>query len=411
MSNLPEGWVETTLGEIASINPREPMKKGTIAKCVAMEKLPAFDKRITGFELKPFKGGTKFRNGDTLLARITPCLENGKTAYVDILDEGEVGFGSTEYIVIREKEDLSDKQFLFYLATSPRFREIAIKCMTGTSGRQRVQTDVLINRPLFLPPLPEQKAIADMLSSFDEKIELLREQNKTLETLAQTIFKEWFVHFNFPDQQGKPYKTNGGEMVESELGLIPQGWRVGMLSEIAEFLNGLALQKYPPIDGQETLPVIKTRELKQGVTAQTDKANTELDKKYIIDNGDVLFSWSGSLEVVLWKHGKGALNQHLFKVSSKDYPKWFYYYWTLHHLRWFRSIAADKATTMGHIQRKHLDEAKVLIPSGDIMEQGTALFAPMIEKIVVTNGQIQTLSKTRDTLLPKLMSGQVRVKF
>jgi len=246
--------------------------------------------------------------------------------------------------------------------------------------------------------------------SFSKKIELLREQNKTLETLAQTIFKEWFVHFNFPDQHGKPYRNNGGAMVESELGLIPKGWRVGKLSEIAEFLNGLALQKYPPIDGQETLPVIKIREFKQGVTAQTDKANTELDKKYIIDNGDVLFSWSGSLEVVLWKYGKGALNQHLFKVSSKYYPKWFYYYWTLYHLRWFRSIAADKATTMGHIQRKHLDEAKVLIPSGDIMEQGTALFAPMIERIIVTNEQIQTLSKIRDTLLPKLMSGQVRVQ-
>jgi type I restriction enzyme S subunit len=145
---------------------------------------------------------------------------------------------------------------------------------------------------------------------------------------AQTIFKEWFGKYQIGDE-------------------LPEGWRVGKLSEIADFLNGLALQKYPAIQGKETLPVIKIRELKQGVTENTDKANTELDKKYIINNGDILFSWSGSLEVVIWKYGKGVLNQHLFKVSSKEYPKWFYYHWTLHHLKEFKNVAANKATTMG----------------------------------------------------------------
>src|SRR5690554_6735726 len=150
--SIPKGWVETTLGEIAIINPRESIKKGEIATNIPMAYLDSFSKKIQSFEIKEFKGGTKFRNGDTLLARITPCLENGKTAYVDILNEDEVGFGSTEYIVIREKKDFSDKHFLYYLSTSPLLREIAIKVMTGTSGRQRVQTDVLINRKLNIPP-------------------------------------------------------------------------------------------------------------------------------------------------------------------------------------------------------------------------------------------------------------------
>lgn len=180
MNCYPDDWVDTTLGEIAEINPRETIKKGVLAKAIAMDKLASFDKKITGFELKEFKGGCKFKNGDTLLARITPCLENGKTAYVDILEEDEVGFGSTEYIVIREKEKLSNKQFLFYLSTSPYFRKVAIKCMTGTSGRQRVQTDVLTNKIFIIPPLSEQKSIAKLLSSFDEKIELLRVQNERL---------------------------------------------------------------------------------------------------------------------------------------------------------------------------------------------------------------------------------------
>jgi type I restriction enzyme S subunit len=190
---------------------------------------------------------------------------------------------------------------------------------------------------------------------------------------------------------------------------LPDGWRVGKLSEIADFLNGLALQKYPPIAGEETLPVIKIRELKQGITSNTDKANTLLNEKYIINNGDVLFSWSGSLEVVIWKYGRGALNQHLFKVSSENYPKWFYYFWTLHHLKEFKNVAANKATTMGHINRRHLDEAIILIPDIMTMNKIGKGLSSVLEKTENNTTQIQTLKKTRDTLLPKLMSGALRV--
>ncbi len=135
----------------------------------------------------------KFRNGDTLVARITPCLENGKTAYVDVLEENEVGFGSTEYIVIREREGVSDRQFLYYFLISPEFRDVAILSMSGSSGRQRVQTDVVRDHFFSLPPLPEQRAIASILSSFDDKIDLLHRQNKTLEAMAEALFRQWFV--------------------------------------------------------------------------------------------------------------------------------------------------------------------------------------------------------------------------
>jgi len=389
-NSLPNGWVETTLREIAIINPRESIKKGELATNIPMANLDSFSKKIQSFDKKEFKGGTKFKNGDTLLARITPCLENGKTSFVDILKEDEIGFGSTEYIVIREKENISDKHFLFYLSISPKFREIAIKLMTGTSGRQRVQTDSLIEKKFFFPKLPEQIAIAKILTAFDDKIELLQAQNKTLETTAQTLFKEWFGKYQIGDA-------------------LPKGWRVGKLSEIAEFLNGLALQKFPPISGEETLPAIKIRELKQGITSNTDMTNTHLNQKYIVDNGDVLFSWSGSLEVVIWQYGKGALNQHLFKVTSENYPKWFYYFWIIHHLREFKGIASDKATTMGHINRKHLDLAEVIIPNIETFKKLNSLFIPLIEKVENNSQQIQTLKQTRDTLLPKLMSGQLRV--
>lgn len=163
-------WEETTLGEAAKINPSESLNVGSAVKYVAMEHLMPFTRKVEQYEIKEFKSGSKFRNGDTLLARITPCLENGKTAFVDFLKENEIAFGSTEFIVIRNKENISDKKYLYYFATSLNFRDAAIKSMTGTSGRQRVQTDLIANKIFLFPLLPEQKAIAAVLSSLDDKV-------------------------------------------------------------------------------------------------------------------------------------------------------------------------------------------------------------------------------------------------
>jgi restriction endonuclease S subunit len=185
--------VKVTLDDVAIINPIESLKKGQLAKKIAMESLQPFTKNPSGFSWEEFNGGMKFRNGDTLVARITPCLENGKTSYIDILNEGEIGFGSTEYIVLREKPQISDKQFLYYFCISPIFRDVAILSMTGSSGRQRVQTDVVRQHLFELPPIKEQKTIASVLSSLDDKIDLLHRQNKTLEAMAETLFRQWFV--------------------------------------------------------------------------------------------------------------------------------------------------------------------------------------------------------------------------
>lgn len=199
-------------------------------------------------------------------------------------------------------------------------------------------------------------------------------------------------------------------MQSSVLGDIPKGWHCNPIDEIAYFLNGLALQKYPPENHTDFLPVIKIRELRVGITANTDKASKNIDPKYIIDNGDVIFSWSGSLDVVIWNFGKGALNQHLFKVASDKYPKWFYYYWTLNYLSHFQNIAKSKATTMGHIQRKHLTEALCNVPNNTFLKKADEVFSPLLQKIINNATQIQTLTKTRDALLPKLMSGQIRIE-
>lgn len=402
-------WKEVSFSDVIQINPSYPLRKKEVAPKVSMADLEPFTRKVVKFEMVEYTGGSKFKNGDTLLARITPCLENGKTAYVNILKKDEVGFGSTEFIVLREKEGVTDDKFVYYLAISPEFRNIAIKSMTGTSGRQRAQVDVISKWKFKLPPINEQVEIGHLLSTLDDKIELNNAINKTLEEMSQALFKRWFVEFEFPNENGEPYKSSGGEFEESELGLIPKGWKISSLDDIAEYLNGLAMQKYRPT-GDDFIPVIKIKELNQGRTsADSDKARPDLDEKYIVQDGDILFSWSGTLLVKLWCGGIGGLNQHLFKVTSNKYEKWFYYYWTLHHLEKFKNIASSKATTMGHIKRNDLKEAKVVIPEPSVYQKATELFQPLIDKIVQLNVESRNLGVIRDILLPKLMSGEIRV--
>jgi len=308
-----------------------------------------------------------------------------------------------------------DRDYLYYainLATQ-RIRQFA-------DGTTQPNLNTAIARDLVLPfpPLPEQKAIARILGTLDDKIELNRRMNATLEAMARALFQSWFVDFDpvhakaagrqpagmdpqtaalFPDSFGS-----------SELGEIPTGWRVRSLDQIADYLNGLALQKYPAVD-EETLPVIKIAQLRKGDTVGADQCSAGLPHEYIIHDGDVLFSWSGSLEVELWCGGPGALNQHLFKVTSSEFPQWFYYHWTRHHLENFRLIAASKATTMGHIQRKHLTEAKVLVPPPSVIEALTPSIQPLLDQVVSNRIQSRTLATLRYTLLPKLLGGKLVV--
>ena len=242
------------------------------------------------------------------------------------------------------------------------------------------------------------KEIASILSSLDDKIELNLQMNQTLETMAQAIFKEWFVNFNFPGFDG--------ELVDG----LPKGWRKEPIDKSIEFLNGLALQKFPPENENEFIPVIKIRELRQGITNASDKASLNIPEQYIINDGDILFSWSGSLEVVIWCDGAGALNQHLFKVSSSVFPKWFYFYWTKYFLPIYQSIAEGKATTMGHIQRRHLTETIINIPNAELMKIADGILASLLDKIIENKIQIKLLTLIRDSLLPKLMTGKIEVK-
>ena len=228
-------WKEMELGEAIKFNPTERISKGVRAKKIPMDKLGIFERKIKGFEFSEYSAGPKFRNGDTLVAKITPCLENGKTAQVDILDKDEVAFGSSEFIVLRENENTVN-DFIYYLSKSPAFRKRAISCMEGTSGRKRVNEGALKKQILPIPDITTQRQIASVLSSLDAKIELNNKINAELEAMAKTIYDYWFVQFDFPNAQGKPYKSSGGKTVYNEelKREIPVGWEVELMEDWIE---------------------------------------------------------------------------------------------------------------------------------------------------------------------------------
>ena len=403
-------WRNVEIGKVIDFNPSESIKKGTIAKKIPMDKLTIFEKKIKGFEFSEYSAGPKFRNGDTLVAKITPCLENGKTAQVDVLEENEVAFGSSEFIVLRENENTIN-DYIFYLAKSPAFRKRAISCMEGTSGRKRVNEGALKLQVLPLPDKFTQQKIAKVLSDLDSKIEINNKINAELEAMAKTLYDYWFVQFDFPDANGKPYKSSGGKMVWNEelKREIPVGWEVGTLLDIADFVNGLACQKFRPNENEDSYRVIKIREMGTGFTENSEFVSTNIPDKVIIHNGDILFSWSATLDVKIWTGGTGALNQHIFKITSNDFPKSYYYFELLNYLQHFKMQAELRKTTMGHITQDHLKQSRITIPSFDLINKLDKIIKPILDKKVKLEEENQELISLRDWLLPMLMNGQVSV--
>ncbi|HHD2751289.1 TPA: restriction endonuclease subunit S [Clostridium perfringens] len=328
------------------------------------------------------------------------------------LFNSEIGYDfvriNSGMVIIRNNHKF-DLNFLYQQLKSPYMKSQYKYMATGSAQPQLPIRDIK-KLKLLLPPIEEQKAIAKILSDLDEKIEINNKINKNLEEMAQAIFKQWFVDFEFPNEEGKPYKSSGGEMVESELGMIPKGWKISSLIDIADYLNGLAMQKFKPDESEKGLKVLKIKELRQGFTDEfSDLCSENIKQEYIVNNGDVIFSWSGTLLVDLWGADKCGLNQHLFKVTSNKYYKWYYYYWTKFYLNKFINIAKDKATTMGHIKRSNLSESMVFVPNDSTLKLMNKSMNPIITQVINNKVENRRLEKLRDTLLPKLMSGEIRV--
>ncbi len=303
-------------------------------------------------------------------------------------------------------------EFIYYwIQSSYGVNQIYSKSIGST--QKALTIDMLKKFDILLPPLKEQIEISNILSSLDNKIKLNNEMNKTLEEMAQSIFKRWFVDFEFPNEDGQPYKSSGGEMVDSEFGMIPNGWEVKCIYDLAEYINGTSFKAKDY--SEKGLPIIKIAELKNGVTDGTKFFSGEKDKKFYLKNGDILFSWSGnpdtSIDTFIWDKGDAILNQHIFKVIPKFDKGYAFTYLMLKYLKsTFTHIARNKQTTgLGHVTVKDLKELKIALCFSKIKEFNEVA-QPIVDLIFENNMNIEQLNKIRDSLLPKLMSGEIRVK-
>ena len=286
-------------------------------------------------------------------------------------------------LVFEPEVSIVNPLYLYYNLDG-RYEELR-QLSDGTSTRGSLSGRIVKGMEIDLPNLSVQGKIVSVLYDIDKKIENNNQINRNLSEQAKALFEEELLKFDS----------------------VPEGWKKGSLSDIADYLNGLAMQKFRPGDDEKGLPVLKIKELRQGsCDANSELCSLNIKPEYIIHDGDVIFSWSGSLLVDFWCGGECGLNQHLFKVTSKKYDKWFYYAWTLYHLDRFIAVAADKATTMGHIKREELSKAEVLIPDSDSYKRIGEVLGPLYDMIISNRVENRRLATLRDELLPMLMSGK-----
>ena len=308
---------------------------------------------------------------------------------------------------IRGKTDTVDNDFLFYALRN------YVQHIKKRSQGSVFDTINLKSFDLMEIEIPKtistQQKIAKVLSDLDAKIEINNRINIELEAMAKTLYDYWFVQFDFPDTNGKPYKSTGGKMDwNAELKReIPEGWEVKMLLDIATFVNGLACQKFRPKENEDSYRVIKIREMGTGFTENSEFVSTNIPEKVVIHNGDILFSWSATLDVKIWTGGTGALNQHIFKITSNDFPKSYFYFELLNYLQHFKMQAELRKTTMGHITQDHLRQSRITIPTLELIEKLDEILKPILDKKVKLEEENQELASLRDWLLPMLMNGQV----
>ena len=385
-------WRTIRAADFIDFNPRLSLKKGDIATKVAMDKLKPFTKKIPETEKAEFNGGAKFCNGDTVMARITPCLENGKTAYIDMLDDGEIGFGSTEFIVMRAKTGISDPQFVYYTAINPVFRNVAIKSMVGSSGRQRVQQSVLEELELSVPDLDEQGRIGDFLARIDEKIALNDRINDNLEQQAQSYFQALFVDNADPE------------------------WAIGTISDLGTIVGGSTPSKAKPEYYTESgIAWITPKDLsinKSKFVSHGENDITELGLKNssaaIMPEGTVLFSSRAPIGYIAIAAGEVTTNQGFKSVVPKpEIGTPFVYFFLKNTLPVIEGMASG--STFKEVSGSTMKNVPAVIPDAETLAKFSDFCAPIFAQQRILEEQNQSLATLRDNLLPKLMSGEIDV--
>ena len=385
-------WRTIRAADFIDFNPRLSLKKGDIATKVAMDKLKPFTKKIPETEKAEFNGGAKFCNGDTVMARITPCLENGKTAYVDMLDDGEIGFGSTEFIVMRAKTGISDPQFVYYTAINPVFRNVAVKSMVGSSGRQRVQQSVLEELELSVPDLDEQRRIGDFLAKIDEKIALNDRINDNLEQQAMALYRQMFVENNNDARR----ECRADEYYDISIGKTPprkeaQWFSMNPTDCIWVSISDMGRCGMYIADSSEYL----THE-------SVDKFNIK-----VVPDNTVLLSFKLTVGRVAITDGAMVTNEAIahFKTDKPEINEYLYCY-----LKDFNYQTMGSTSSIATaVNSKIIKAMPFVIPTDAELVSFHSATAPMFEMIKTRQRENTRLAELRDSLLPKLMSGEIDV--
>ena len=390
-------WRKKQLQEIAFLRPTETLKKGDIAPNIPMANIKEFQRDVVKIDYSEFRGGTKFRNGDTLLAKITPCLENGKTAFVNCLQEDEIGFGSTEFIVLRAKENI-DERFLYYLSISPEFRKQAISLMEGTSGRKRVNENALKISDFLIPDFEEQRKIANILSAIDDKIQINNQINQELEAMAKTLYDYWFVQFDFSDQNGKPYKSSGGKMVyHPELKReIPEGWGVESVGNLLDKVTKAEKIENNLIEFIGEIPVIDQSQ--KYIAGFTNNENGLIQPQ----KGHVIFGdHTRVVKYINFDYARGADGTQVL-ISKNEH---------ISNVLLYHMIEDFDLSNYGYARHfKFLKEKIVIVPDKEVSSKFETQANVIYEKIKNNIFENQELTRLRDWLLPMLMNGQVKVE-
>jgi len=405
---------EEKFSDFVDINPMVSLKKDKIYSFIKMKDLNESQKFALPIQERELKGGSRFENGDTLFARITPCIENGKICQVKGLQD-EKGFGSTEFLVFRGKEGTSDNKFVYYLSRSEEVRRFAVQNMVGSSGIQRVSWQAFENLELSLPDLPTQTAIEEILSSLDDKIELNNKINQELENLTQTLFKQWFIDFEFPNQNGDPYKSLGGEMIDSELGEIPKEWEVGVLDDILEVKGGTTPSTKEPSYWDGDFHWTSPRDLSNlqfPLLIDTDKKVTAKGLKKIssglLPKGTLLLSSRAPIGYLAITEIETAINQGYIAINCKqDFSNIYLLYWLKQNMD--SVITRANGSTFLEISKTNFKQIICVIPNIEMLKFYTDQIELLFENLRNNLFENQELTNQRDSLLPKLISGELEV--
>lgn len=387
--------------EYVDIGPRTHLKKGEVYDYIEMKQVEPFMRKPSIVVKKKYTGqGCIFQEGDILLARITPSLEHGKAVFVRKLDT-KVGFGSTEFFVLRTKNKKIDQLYLYYFCFEPIFRETLINSMIGASGRQRVNKGVFYDYEFDPPSLSTQHKIASILSAYDDLIELNERRIKILEEMARLIYKEWFVKFRFPGYEKV-------RIVKSEMGKIPEGWEVRRLSDFIDFIKGSEPGSKNYYEEKQANSI---RFIRVGNLLNLSKDFIYIDKflaKTEIEENDVLISLDGTVGKV--DYGiRGAIASGIRKCCSKIGKMYQYQLLKSPRLQGYLTGVSSGGTVLAHAGN-HIKNYLVATSKDLYLEvEYSELCDPLFEECVNLKGQNSILRQTRDMLLPKLISGEIDV--